>query len=87
MLGTLSSTLPMILMYSAFKKVKAQKGGIIKLLDPLFPILFAFIIFGEVPNMNVLIGGALILIGISLTYINTAKIKERLVRITTTFFF
>lgn len=62
-----------ILVYSGFEKVSAQKGAIVILLDILFPVIFAFAIFKEIPTIKTAIGGILVIAGF---YIATFKKKK-----------
>jgi len=63
LLGTLFTIIPFILVYNGFQKVQAQKGAVLVLLDMIFPILFALIVFKEIPSILTVIGGILIIIG------------------------
>jgi drug/metabolite transporter (DMT)-like permease len=63
LLGTVFTTLPFILVFKGFAKVKASNGAVFVLLDVIFPILFALLFFGEVPEIRVIIGGCLIILG------------------------
>lgn len=67
LLGSLFTAVPFILVFKGFQKIKAQKGGIVILLDIIFPILFAFLIFKEIPSFSAIIGMILIIIGTYLT--------------------
>jgi drug/metabolite transporter (DMT)-like permease/ubiquinone/menaquinone biosynthesis C-methylase UbiE len=57
-----------ILLFSAFKKISANKGGIFMLLEVIYPIILAYIFFNEQLSLTFILGGILILIG---TYIST----------------
>jgi drug/metabolite transporter (DMT)-like permease len=61
-LAGLFTTIPFILVYKGFDKVPAHKGGILMLLDIIFPLLFALLLFSEVPSIKVSIGALLIII-------------------------
>lgn len=63
LLGTLFTAVPFILIFKGFGKIDAQKGSIVIMLDIIFSIIFAWIIFHEVPTKFSIIGGILILIG------------------------
>lgn len=74
LLGSVFTALPFVLVFKGLGKVSGQKAGVITLLDMIFPILFAFLIFKEVPTIAVVIGGVLIIIG---TYLVTrADVKQ-----------
>lgn len=70
LLGSLFTAVPFILIFKGFGKINAQKGSIVIMLDIVFSIIFAWIIFKETPTIFALIGGFLILIG---TYLITSK--------------
>ncbi len=61
-LGTVFTAVPFVMIYKGLEKIKAQLGGIIILLDILFPIIFAMIVFFELPTLNEIIGGMLIIL-------------------------
>ena len=41
----------------------AQKGGVVILLDIIFPIILAFLLFSESPSISAIVGGLLIIVG------------------------
>jgi len=51
------------LFISGLKEVEAQHAGIISYLEPLGAILWGFLIISEIPTIETIIGGSLILIG------------------------
>ena len=65
-----------VLIYRGFEKVNAQKGSVIIMLDIVFSILFAYILFNEVPRALAIFGGILILVGSYLITRNQTKIEE-----------
>ncbi|MDP4039994.1 MAG: DMT family transporter [Candidatus Pacearchaeota archaeon] len=73
LLGSLFTAVPFILIYKGFSKIKAQKGSVIIMLDIVFAVIFAWIVFKEIPTTFTIIGGAMILIS---TYIITIKEKK-----------
>ena len=66
----------LLLIYRGFEKVNAQKGSVIIMLDIVFSILFAYILFNEVPTAFGIFGGILILFGSYLITRNQIKIEE-----------
>ncbi|MBI3413637.1 MAG: EamA family transporter [Candidatus Aenigmarchaeota archaeon] len=44
------------------KKIKAQTASVIATLEPVYGILFAALLLGEVPESKVIIGGSIILL-------------------------
>lgn len=73
LLGSVFTAVPFILIYKGFGKIDAQKGSIVIMLDIVFSVIFAWMIFKESPTILVIIGGVLIMIG---TYIITTKKKD-----------
>ncbi|QQG38427.1 MAG: DMT family transporter [Candidatus Woesearchaeota archaeon] len=61
-LGVFCTAVPFILVFKGFEKVRAQKGGVVILLDIIFPIIFALLIFKEIPSIEAAIGGILIIV-------------------------
>ncbi len=57
------TVLAFILVFIGLGKVSAQKAGVITLLDAIFPIIFALILFKEVPSIKMIIGAVLIMTG------------------------
>ena len=69
-LGTFLTTLPFVLLFEGFGRINAQKGSVVIMLDIVFSILFAWVLFQEVPTISIIFGGILIMIG---TYSMTKK--------------
>ena len=65
-----------VLIYRGFEKVDAQKGSIIIMLDIVFSIMFAYILFDEMPKILAIFGGTLIILGSYLITRNQNKIEE-----------
>ncbi len=59
----INSIIPFILVYKGISKVGAHKSTIIMLLEILYPIILAFIIFEETPPITTYLGGLLIVLG------------------------
>ena len=70
-MGILHSTVAPLLYFQGFKSVKAMEAAILGYLEPVGAILLALILLDEVPAIQALIGGALILIS-GLTIIKKA---------------
>ncbi|MFA5856761.1 MAG: DMT family transporter [Candidatus Pacearchaeota archaeon] len=74
LLGSVFTALPFILIYKGFSKINTQKGSIIIMLDIVFSVIFAWIIFKESPTFLSIVGGFLIMFA---TYIISTKEKEK----------
>ena len=64
-LGILFTALPHVLMVLSFRNLTVTTASLIMCLHPFYSIVFAMIILSEVPNVNV-IGGGLIVIGVAI---------------------
>jgi drug/metabolite transporter (DMT)-like permease len=62
-LGIFCTAIAFLLLYAGMKKIKAQKVGILLLMEVIVPIILALLLFRELPKINEIIGGVLILIG------------------------
>lgn len=60
-LGVVCTALSHTLFIKGMKYVEAQKAAIISTLEPVYGIILAFLILGEVPLLRTLTGGAVIL--------------------------
>lgn len=61
LMGLIGSALALSLYFQGVKLVKAQHTGIISYFEPLSAIVYAMIIFGEIPSLLTILGSALIL--------------------------
>ena len=64
-LGILFTAVPHVLMVLSFRNLTVTTASLIMCLHPFYAIVFAIIILREVPNINV-IGGGLIVIGVAI---------------------
>ena len=69
----LHTVLALYLYMDGLKEVEVNEAALLSYLDPLSAIVYAFIIFGEVPWARTIIGGALILLASALDAINRAR--------------
>ncbi|WP_297534500.1 DMT family transporter [Thermococcus sp.] len=58
----LHTVLALYLYMDGLKKVEVKDAALLSYLDPLSAIVYAFFVFGEVPGVRTVIGGALILL-------------------------
>ncbi|NJE54545.1 DMT family transporter [Thermococcus sp. 21S9] len=56
------TVLALYLYMDGLKKVEVKDASLLSYLDPLSAIVYAFLVFGEVPGVRTVIGGALILL-------------------------
>ena len=64
-LGILFTAVPHVLMVLSFRNLTVTTASLIMCLHPFYSIVFAMIILTEIPNINV-IGGGLVVIGVSI---------------------
>lgn len=64
-LGVLCTTLPVMLFLNSLTVIKAQLASLVICLEPVYGIVFAVLLLGEAPGLNVLLGGAVMLGGIT----------------------
>ncbi|MFO7980427.1 MAG: DMT family transporter [Candidatus Aminicenantes bacterium] len=62
-LGVVCTALSHTLFIKGMKNVKAQTASLIHTLEPVYGIIFAFLLLKEVPSSRTLMGGAVILLG------------------------
>lgn len=62
-IGIFMTAVPFVLVYRGFQKIPASKGAVVMLMEMVFPIAIALIIFREIPTIYSAIGGLLIIIG------------------------
>ncbi|MGL1932680.1 MAG: DMT family transporter [Desulfotalea sp.] len=63
-LGVLCTALPQTLFIKSLIKIKAQLASIVAGLEPVYGILLAFIFLDEIPNLQTILGGAIVLCAI-----------------------
>jgi len=69
----LHTVLALYLYMDGLKEVEVNEAALLSYLDPLSAIVYAFIIFGEVPGARTLLGGALILLASALDAVDKAR--------------
>lgn len=72
-IGVVHTALALTLYFLGLRSVKVQHVGVLGYLDPVSAILFAFLFLQEVPGLQTLIGGTLILVSSYLIL----RVKER----------
>ncbi len=73
LLGILCTALAHALFISSLTFVKTQLAGIITALEPVYGIVFAFILLGEIPSTRTISGGLLILCTVTAAMIKPGK--------------
>jgi drug/metabolite transporter, DME family len=68
LLGVLQMGLPYILFARAVRTVTAQEAALVTLLEPILNPCWVWLVWGETPSGATIVGGALILGGLSLRY-------------------
>ena len=76
-LGMISTALSYALWHRLMKRIRASQGGIAQLLVPILTALMGILLLGEEVTSSLVLGGTLIILGISL---NTLPVRERHVR-------
>ena len=78
-LGVFCTALAHVLFIRSLVHVKAQLASMIACLEPLYGIIFALVLFGEVPALRTILGGGIILGTIILATIkrNSSRVKTR----------
>jgi len=61
LLGTVFTAVAHTFFIKSLEKIRAQTAAIISNLEPVYGILFAIFLVGEIPNLQTCVGGALIL--------------------------
>jgi drug/metabolite transporter (DMT)-like permease len=75
LLGTLFTAVAHYLYIVSLKEINARTASIIASLEPIYGILFAIILLGEIPDQRTLAGGAIILFVV--VYFNIGSKKNR----------
>lgn len=61
LIALIHTVFALLLYMQGLKEVEANESAILSYLDPMSAVLYAFLIFGEVPSLLTVIGGGLIL--------------------------
>lgn len=61
-LGTLCTAASHTLFINGMKHIKAQTASLINALEPVYGIIFAFLLLHEIPSFRTIIGGSIILV-------------------------
>ncbi len=72
-LGVVFTAISYLLYNSGLKYVKAQKAGLAGMIEPVYSIIFAAILLGEIPQIRTLVGAAAILGTAAYTQLNMKK--------------
>jgi drug/metabolite transporter (DMT)-like permease len=80
-LGVGGTALGFSLYYQGIKKIGATRAGVFINLVPLFALLLSWLMLNESVKFSVLIGGLLVLLGVSLTNIAGRRDADRIQRL------
>jgi len=69
----LHTVFALYLYMDGLKEVEVNEAALMSYLDPLSAIVYAFIIFGEVPGVQTILGGTLILLASALDAVSKAR--------------
>jgi drug/metabolite transporter (DMT)-like permease len=75
-LGTVQIGLSAILLSFAIKRVSAVQANLIAVIEPVFNPVWVFLAIGETPGTHALVGGAIILIAVTVASIISARREE-----------
>lgn len=67
------TVLALFLYMDGLKKVEVNEAALLSYLDPMSAVLYAFVVFGEVPGIRTVVGGALILLASALDVMGRAR--------------
>lgn len=80
LLGVIQTAFAAALYLSGLRTVTAQQANIFTYLDPVSAIIFAAIILGELPRINTVVGGVLIIVsGLAVVIINRVRVSTEVV--------
>lgn len=65
-LGLLCTTIPQLFFINSFRHLKAQLISVMTCLEPVYSIIFAAVLLAEIPSLQILLGGVVILCAILL---------------------
>jgi drug/metabolite transporter (DMT)-like permease len=68
-LGIGCSAIGHTLFVAALRKVRAELAAVTSGLEPLYGIVFAYVLLGEIPSLHTAVGGALILSAVTMASI------------------
>ena len=75
-LGIVQLGLPSLLFCYAIKRVSAVSANLIAVIEPVFNPVWVFIVIGEAPGVQALIGGLIIVLSVTITSVISARRKE-----------
>lgn len=72
-LGIIQIGVPSILIAYAIKRISAVSANLIAVIEPVFNPVWVFLVLGEAPGINTIIGGAVIIFAVTSVSIISAK--------------
>jgi drug/metabolite transporter (DMT)-like permease len=76
--GTIDVVISRVLYYLALRRLRMSFHTVILTLSPVITILWSLAIFGELPTLQGLIGGAAVLTGVAIITVGRSRAKETL---------
>ncbi|ASJ03632.1 permease [Thermococcus profundus] len=67
------TVLALFLYMDGLKEVEVNEAALLSYLDPMSAVVYAFLVFGEVPGIRTVLGGGLILLASALDVVNRAR--------------
>jgi len=75
-LGIVQLGLPSLLFCYAIKRVSAVSANLIAVIEPVFNPVWVFIVIGEAPGVQALIGGLIIVLSVTIASVISAQRRE-----------
>ena len=75
-LGVFATAIAHTLMLTSIGCLGARSTGVIMMIQPLYAILLAVVLLGEIPSLRVIVGGALVLSAMIVETVKQARSKE-----------
>lgn len=74
-LGVICTALAQVLFIGSLRHIKAQLASVTTGLEPVYGIVFAFMLLNETPTLRTIIGGAVILAAVSAAMVRQVRVK------------
>lgn len=74
LIGSILSVAGFIFFYKSFSFIEASKSQLARTPEPLFTLIFSFLLLGAAPSFNQIAGGVLIVTGVAILVISKSRI-------------